>query len=517
MKSNRLNHAIIATAVLLTVTTSLAAHQGGHHALIDVNAAAMPLIADHFKPFQSSLQLRQDKEFLYVGSNSIPDHPMMIGIRAWQQQVPMPQCYVGDNAWRIPLRPVPAKSPMSTKDDFLRGAIALAVNGVPIVNPLNNRGDDALLAGELDKWGGHCGRGDDYHYHIAPVHLEDVTGKGKPIAYALDGYPIFGYQDMQAADFAPLDQLGGHNDKSGNYHYHATQVYPYVNGGFYGEVTKHGGQVDPQPRDSPVRPAGEPLRGATITNFNRTGNRFQLDYNVSGRKGAIIYTVKNDGNANFTYQDPSGNTRTESYRRRRGETYLPLSGETVSSEAGSNDPAMPRLTVTSSAFLADSEIPIEFTGDGLGESPPIAWTEGPEGTKSYAINVWHVPGPGDVKSYWLVYDIPADVTSLPQGVSDIGTEGYNDKDRTAYDPMRSKGPGTKEYHITVYALSKKLDLSSSEVTRDVFLQSIANTTLAEGTLSYRYTRRFAGSWMIAGGLVLASIAALALWFRSRKQ
>ncbi|MGB4709182.1 MAG: hypothetical protein WBH50_06565, partial [Fuerstiella sp.] len=37
---------------------------------------------------------------------------------------------------------------------------------------------DTLLAGELDEWGGHCGRGDDYHYHTAPVHLETIVGKG---------------------------------------------------------------------------------------------------------------------------------------------------------------------------------------------------------------------------------------------------------------------------------------------------------------------------------------------------
>ena len=53
---------------------------------------------------------------------------------------------------------------------------------------LNNRGDDALLAGELDDWGGHCGRADDYHYHIAPTHLQTVVGKKVPIAYALDGF-----------------------------------------------------------------------------------------------------------------------------------------------------------------------------------------------------------------------------------------------------------------------------------------------------------------------------------------
>ncbi len=154
-----------------------------------------------------------------------------------------------------------------TKDRFLRGAIALAVNGVPIFNPLNNRGEDAYLFGELDQYGGHCGRADDYHYHLAPTHLEKLTGKGKPIAYALDGYPILGIQDPADPDFAPLDRLNGHKDREGNYHYHATEKYPYLLGGFYGVVIEKDGQVDPQPRAEPLRPALPPMQGAQITEF----------------------------------------------------------------------------------------------------------------------------------------------------------------------------------------------------------------------------------------------------------
>ena len=87
---------------------------------------------------------------------------MMNGITATNQQVPIPQNYLGANAWRIPLKPVPAKEPMSAKTHFMRGAIALAANGIPIFNALNNRGDDAKAFGELDNFGGHCGKADDY-------------------------------------------------------------------------------------------------------------------------------------------------------------------------------------------------------------------------------------------------------------------------------------------------------------------------------------------------------------------
>ncbi|MBT6485300.1 MAG: YHYH protein, partial [Planctomycetaceae bacterium] len=283
----------------------------------DTSQQNAPQMHQHFKPFGDKLKLRWDRNYFYVESNSMPDHQMMVGITAWQQQVPIPQPYTGNNAWQIPLHPVPAKQPMSAKTNFFRGAIALAVNGVPIFNPIKNNGrTDTLLAGELDEFGGHCGRADDYHYHIAPVHLEKTVGKGKPVAYALDGYPIYGYQDPKAADFAPLDWLNGHKGSDGQYHYHATKTYPYLNGGFYGEVVERGGQVDPQPRAQGVRPYTPPLRGAKITRFTSPKpNSYSLEYELRDRKNYVNYTVADSGSATFTFVDQSG-TKTETYQPR---------------------------------------------------------------------------------------------------------------------------------------------------------------------------------------------------------
>ena len=129
------------------------------------------------------------------------------------------------------------------KGRFLRGAIALAVNGVPIFNPQNNRGEVAQEIGELDQWGGHCGRADDYHYHITPLHLQAQAGKGMPVAYALDGYPIYGLTEPDGSPVGKLDACHGH-EAPGGYHYHASNQYPYVIGGFHGEVVEAGEQVE---------------------------------------------------------------------------------------------------------------------------------------------------------------------------------------------------------------------------------------------------------------------------------
>ena len=498
----------------------------------DKKATTAPLLRKHFEPFASKLKLRWDDDYFYVGSNGMPDHPMMIGIRSWQQQVPIPQKYFGDNAWQIPLNPVPAKKPMTTKNDFLRGAIALAVNGVPIFNPLNNRGEDAFLFGELDEFGGHCGRADDYHYHIAPVHLEKKVGKDQPIAYALDGYPIFGYQDEKASDFAPLDSLNGQKDADGNYHYHATKTYPYLNGGFYGEVTSRGGQVDPQPRAEPIRPDLRPLRDAKITGFTQPKpGSYRLVYDVRGKEGSVSYTLAKDGSAKFTFVDTEGRETTEQYsenseRRpgpppsRDGESRRPpppprdgkggppppprdgragppprrgLGG----GEMGRVDPpvdlsnmsrrSVPGFEVSSASVNVKNYLSVDCTCDGAAQSPAVAWKGAPKGTKTFAVNIWHT-APDQEKSYWLVYNIPADTSSLKQDSKGVGVLGANDRGSTAYDPMCSKGPGLKKYHITVYALSSKLDVSPRQATRANLQKAMKNSLLGESTLDVLYER-----------------------------
>lgn len=198
----------------------------------------------------------------------------------------------------------------------MRGAIAIAVNGVPIFNALNNRGDDALLAGELDDWGGHCGRADDYHYHIAPTHLQTIVGKKVPIAYALDGFPIYGETEVDGKKVTGLDTFNGHFDSKKNYHYHATKSYPYINGGFKGAVTEIDGQVDPQSLTKAFRPAGEPLRGAAITGFERVGDSsFDLKYTFNGSDFHVKYTASLK-EVNMQFIDSTGSTRTEVYQRK---------------------------------------------------------------------------------------------------------------------------------------------------------------------------------------------------------
>ena len=200
--------------------------------------------------------------------------------------------------------------------DFLRGAIALAVNGIPIFNPQNNRGEISADIGELDRWGGHCGRADDYHYHAAPLHLQETLGKTLPIAYALDGYAIYGLTEPDGTTPKGLDTFNGHATPALGYHYHASTRYPFINGGFHGEVVEAEGQVDPQPRAQSVRPALQALRGAEITGFTTgaSGQGSRLTYAAGGKSGSIDFTPVQGGGWKFTFVDPDGSKREETYR-----------------------------------------------------------------------------------------------------------------------------------------------------------------------------------------------------------
>ena len=279
-------------------------------------SALTPSTLPGFSLFANSVKVIKGSKYYLVESNGIPAHQMMVGIKSWQQQVPTIQNYTGGNAWSIPIKPVIATKSISAKDHFLRGAIAIAVNGVPIFNALNNRGDDALLAGELDDWGGHCGRADDYHYHIAPTHLQSIVGKKLPIAYALDGFPIYGQTEVDGKKVTGLDSLNGHFDSKKNYHYHASAKYPYINGGFKGVVTEIDGQVDPQALTKAFRPAGEPLRGATITGLERTGeNAFDLKYSLNGADYHVKYTATLS-QVSMEFIDANGTSRSEVYQRK---------------------------------------------------------------------------------------------------------------------------------------------------------------------------------------------------------
>ena len=260
----------------------------------------------------NGVKTTNDSEFFYVSSDGLPSHNMMVGITNWQQQIPINQNYFDNNSWSIPIKPEISDSPLSSKSNFMTGAMAIAINGIPIFNPLNNRGEDASKIGELDQWGGHCGKADDYHYHLPPTHLSEIVGENNPIAYSLDGFPIYGTTSKT------LDENLGILNSDGSYHYHTINEYPYFIANMKGKVTLSGSapenQIVPQPKTIPIRPSLTPLNGAEITDFIKTSeNSYTLTYTINTEIYSINYSWDNTGHYYFTFTDPQGNSITETY------------------------------------------------------------------------------------------------------------------------------------------------------------------------------------------------------------
>ncbi len=276
-------------------------------------------MASAFAPFASTVSTTFDTNFFYVNTTGIPNHTMMVGIgsNGWQQQVPMSKCYINSNHWTIPLNPVVAATPIVVNGThFIKGAIAMAANGIPIFNPYTNTGADAFLTGQLDNFGGHCGRGDDYHYHTAPLHLitSGQTTSNLPIAFGLDGYAVYGSLEPDGSAMATLDTNHGHIGSNGVYHYHGTPAAPYMIGKMVGVVTEDTSlQIIPQPQGGPVRTENwQPLANALITScVANANNGYNTAYTKSGVFGfATNYTATIAGLYTFQYVTPTGTTTT---------------------------------------------------------------------------------------------------------------------------------------------------------------------------------------------------------------
>lgn len=247
-------------------------------------------------------------DYLLVESNGLAREPMMVGITAWQQQVPLPQPYTGSNAYRIPLYPLRSPTPTPTSGV---GAVGIAVNGVPIFNPskpsqggnqeVYDPRNDPRLIGELDRCGGHSGRGDDYHYHAGPVCLLDTLGSrtGGVVGYALDGYPILEFHDAGEVLPTNLDNCNGHEHDNLGYHYHLTEKAPYVVGCFRGSVANAF-----QPQTMHVRPAGGPIK-ATITALTTSADGWTtLSFVYNNTQQWLLYRPEGDC-YRFRYPQPA--------------------------------------------------------------------------------------------------------------------------------------------------------------------------------------------------------------------
>lgn len=167
-----------------------------------------------------------------------------------------------------------------------------------------------------------------------------------------------------------------------------------------------------------------------------------------------------------------------------------ISGSACSKEE-SNKMDSTGFTLASAEILPDSILPKEYTCDGESATLPLNWSGVPDGTKYFALIMYHEASAIDIHWYWVLYNIPVSVQSFEKNITGIGTLGNNSVNgETTYAPPCSQGPGAKLYTYTLYALSQPATLTvpASEVSREVLLEAIKNITLSTATLTVVYSR-----------------------------
>src|SRR5436853_608597 len=88
--------------------------------------------------------------------------------------------------------------------------------------------------------------------------------------------------------------------------------------------------------------------------------------------------------------------------------------------------AGPAMTLTVSGFPDGGQIPVKFSqaaegaAPGEGTSPAISWSNAPAGTQSFVLNMHDMDvsrnRTTDDQAHWVVWNIPAAATGLPEGV-----------------------------------------------------------------------------------------------------
>lgn len=231
MNSNSLIHtALLPLSLAACTTVSVQAHS------IKETIADCDCDSACYTEEVENLQCTSDR--IEFQSNGLPhhSHTLMEGITRTNQQFPTPH----NLDVSIKRNPTLASEPTYTEP----GPIGIAVNGVPIFDPstqgpiqaATGKPASAMERGELDECGGHAGRGDDYHYHMAPKCLIEDMGaeaidiKRQPIGYAYDGFPILalGWFDSANDIEDKLDECRGVKDANGSYFYNAKSINDYA-------------------------------------------------------------------------------------------------------------------------------------------------------------------------------------------------------------------------------------------------------------------------------------------------
>jgi len=150
------------------------------------------------------------------------------------------------------------------------------------------------------------------------------------------------------------------------------------------------------------------------------------------------------------------------------------------------------LIIWSSAFSNGDLIPVRYTADGENISPPLQW-ECVNDPGSFAIICEDPDAPMGTWVHWVVYNIPGEKRTLPEGVPDwdeTGTgvsQGTNSWGSTGYGGPAPPS-GKHRYFFTIYALDRMLDIAPG-ATADELREEMEELIIIEASFMGEYARQ----------------------------
>jgi Raf kinase inhibitor-like YbhB/YbcL family protein len=150
------------------------------------------------------------------------------------------------------------------------------------------------------------------------------------------------------------------------------------------------------------------------------------------------------------------------------------------------------FVLSSTAFSGGEPIPVAHSCRGADASPPLAWTEPPADTRSFALIVDDPDAPAGTWVHWVIFNIPPGTRGLRESAPaeatlfDGSLQGKNSSGGLGY-----QGPcppaGTHRYFFRLYALDAVLGLGSG-VSKAAVLQAMDGHVLGQAELMGTFSK-----------------------------
>jgi Raf kinase inhibitor-like YbhB/YbcL family protein len=161
----------------------------------------------------------------------------------------------------------------------------------------------------------------------------------------------------------------------------------------------------------------------------------------------------------------------------------------------------PAMVLSTTAFPDGGKIPPKYSQEGEQVSPPLTWTEPPNGTRSFVVHVFDMDfapnrGADPSQLMWLVWNIPGTSRGLPENVPP-GPKLPDGSQQISASGAQYRGPGTQangpmhHYAFEVYALDSMLDIqptANALETRAAAFKAMAGHVLAKYSYVGLYRR-----------------------------